>query len=249
MIIDSFRKQRLLILYLSLIASILLLLLRNFFLPHSFNFTLLYSFLSISLKHNIFTDSTVYFLLLSLFSIILSLFSIHHFLKFFERYQYKAMVPLLINIFTLISLWGAHYPILFHDFYSHFREREAVVAMIKSGELQPNESQKIKLDNHILYNIYQMQLPPQYAYLSRGEKSGEINLVTDKDNNAKILVFFTKRGRFKGEPNYTALMYKLDKNISISHHIFGVGNLTYYVWLLDSVKINENWFWVDVIED
>jgi hypothetical protein len=31
--------------------------------------------------------------------------------------------------------------------------------MIKSGDLEPNESQRIKLDNHIRYKVYQMQLP------------------------------------------------------------------------------------------
>lgn len=249
MIRDNLRKRRLIILNSSLFISILLILVRSFFLPHSFNYTLLYSLLSISLNHSLFTP-TVYFLCLFIVFIVISIFSVQYFLQNFQRYQYKAIVLLLIILLTFVSLWLAQYPIILPDFYSHLREREAVVAMIKSGDLQPNESQRIKLDKHILYKVYQMQLPPQYAHLSKsGERGGEINIVAGQDNKAKIIVFFTSVGQFKGEPNYTAWMYRLDTGTSIEKHIFGVRNLTYYVWLLDSFKINQNWFWVDVIED
>jgi hypothetical protein len=249
MIKDNLRKQRLLILNSSLFISILLLIVRSLFLPHSLNYTLLYSLLSISFKHSLFTP-TVYFLCLLILFIIISIFSVQYFLQNFQRNQYKSIVLLLITLLTFISLWFAQYPIILPDFYSHLREREAVVAMIKSGDLQPNESQRIKLDKHILYKVYQMQLPPQYAHVSKsGERGGEINIVADKDNKAKIIVFFTSVGKFKGEPNYTAWMYRLDTGTSIEKHIFGVRNLTYFVWLLDSFKINQNWIWVDVIED
>ncbi|ARV61350.1 hypothetical protein BZZ01_24455 [Nostocales cyanobacterium HT-58-2] len=250
MIVNDLRKKRILILFLSLASSILLILIRSYFFPHSFNYTILYSILSLRLSNNILTDPSVYFLFLFTFFIIVSLFSIQYFLQFFERYQYKAIVPLLINILTLVSLWLGQYTVILPNFYFHLREHEAVVTMIKSGELQPNESQRIKLENHIPYKIYQMQLPPHYTHLSKsGERGGEINIVTDKDNKAKIAVFFTSIGKFKGEPNYTALMYRFDPQVSIENHIFGVKKMTYYVWLLDSLKINDNWFWVDVIED
>ncbi|BAY44700.1 hypothetical protein SAMD00079811_23010 [Scytonema sp. HK-05] len=249
MIRDNLRKQRLIILNSSLFISILLILVRSLFLPHSLNYTLLYSILSISLKHSLFTP-TVYFLCLLIVFIIISIFSVQYFLQNFQRNQYKSIVLLLITLLTFISLWLAQYPIILPDFYSLLREREAVVAMIKSGDLQPNESQRIKLDNHIRYKVYQMQLPPQYAHLSKsGERGGEINIVADQDKKAKIIVFFTSVGKFKGEPNYTAWMYRFDTGTSIENHIFGVKNLTYFVWLLDSFKINQNWFWVDVIED
>lgn len=246
---DNLRKRRLIILNSSLFISILLLYVRSLFLPHSFNYTLLYSLLSINLKHSLFTP-TIYFLFLFILFIVISIFSIQYFLQNFQRNQYKSIVLLLITLLTFISLWLAQFPIILPDFYFHFREREAVVAMIKSGNLQPNESQRIKLDNHISYKVYQMQLPLQYAHLSKsGERGGEINIVADQANKAKIIVFFTSVGQFKGEPNYTAWMYRLDTETSIENHIFGVKNLTYFVWLLDSFKINQNWFWVDVIED
>ena len=250
MIINNLRKRRLIILKLSIFISVFLISVRSLFLPHSLNYTLLYSLLSISLNYTTFTDKSAYFLCLFILFIVISIFCVQYFLQNFQRNQYKAIVLLLINLLTFISLWLAQYPIILPDFYSHLREREAVVAMIKSGDLQPNESQRIKLDNHIRYKVYQMQLPPQYANLSKsGERGGEINIVADEDNKAKIIVFFTSVGKFKGEPNYTAWMYRLDTGISIENHIFGVRNLTYFVWLLDSFKINQNWFWVDVIED
>jgi hypothetical protein len=31
--------------------------------------------------------------------------------------------------------------------------------------------------------------------------------------------------------------------------LFGVANLNFYIWLLESKQIKDNWFWVDLFED
>jgi hypothetical protein len=84
MIRDNLRKRRLIILNSSLFISVFLISVRSLFLPHSLNYTLLYSLLSISLNHTIFTDKSAYFLSLFILFIVISIFSVQYFLQNFS---------------------------------------------------------------------------------------------------------------------------------------------------------------------
>jgi len=241
-------KQQIILLNLSLLTSVLLLFLRWSFLPHSAQYTFLYSLNSFKSIDNLFTDKGVYFLLICIFFIGLSLFSFQYFLKGFKRYRYKALLPFLINLITILILVFMHRVVIFQDFHAHLGEREAIVAMINSGALKPNESQRIKrLDNlsHVLHKIYKVQLPSQYTHLSQGgTKGGEINIITNQNNLNKIIVFFTSID----DVNYTALLYKINTFTPIENYLFGVGDLKSYAWLLEAKQINDHWSWVDVVE-
>ena len=245
---SDLHKQQIILLNLSLLTSVILLFLRWSFLPHSAQYTLLYSLNSFKSINNLFGDKGTYFLLLSIVFITLSLLSVQYFLKEFKRYKYKAFLPFLINLFTIIVLLFMHKAVILQDFNAHLGEREAIVTMIKSGTLKPDESQRIKrLDNlsHVLHKIYKVQLPSQYTHLSRGgNKGGEINIITNQNNLNKIIVFFTS----VDEVNYTALLYRINTFTPIENYLFGVGDLKSYAWLLEAKQINDHWSWVDVVE-
>ncbi|MBR8837388.1 MAG: hypothetical protein DSM106950_26110 [Stigonema ocellatum SAG 48.90 = DSM 106950] len=249
MIQANLRNQQIILLNLSLVTSILLLLLRGSFLPHSVQYTFLSTLLSLKGNHDIFSVQSICFLLLATFFIILSLLSVQYFLKGFQRYKYKALLPLLINIFTIIVLLVMHKVFILQDFYSHVGEREEIVTMIASGTLKQNDSQRIKwFDNlsNVLHKIYKVQLPSQYTHLSEGgERSGEINIITNHNNQTKIIVFFTSIDDF----NYTAWLYKINPSTPIENYLFGVGNLKSYARLLQAKEVNDNWSWVDVVEN
>ena len=249
MIQVNLRNQQFILLNLSLVTSILLLWLRGSFLPHSAQYTFLYSIFSLKGNYDILSNKGIYFLLLGTFFLILSLLSVQYFLKGFKRYKYKALLPLLINIFTIIILVIMHNLVVLQDYYSHLGEREAIVTMIKSGTLKTDESQRIIwLDNisKVLHKIYKVQLPSQYSHLSQGgAKGGEINIITNKNNQTKMIMFFPSIGEF----NYTAWVYKINTSTPIENYLFGAGNLKSYARLLEAKQINDNWSWVDVIEN
>ncbi len=247
--VDLHRQQTLLV-NLSLLISVLLLFLRWSFFPHSSLYAFLYSLNSLkSSHHNVFLDQSIFFLLVWIAFLVLSFLSIHFLMKGFKRYKYKAVIPLAINIFTLVLLLVIHNLTVLQDYYSNVKDRDAVVTMIKSGKLKPDDSQRItRLDNlnHVLHKIYKLQLPSQYTDLSQGGgKGGEINIITNKKDQTKIIVFFTSFDKV----NYTAWLYKLNPLTPIENYLFGVGNLKSYAWLLETKQINDHWSWVDVVEN
>jgi hypothetical protein len=78
------------------------------------------------------------------------------------------------------------YVVVLPDFYANLKEREAVVAQITSGQLVPQESQRIEVPlvpDHP-YKIYNLTLPSKYTHLSKGRKSdGDINILVDEKTN------------------------------------------------------------------
>jgi hypothetical protein len=246
MIKVNLQKQPNLLVNLSLLIGALLFCLRWSFLPHSTQYTLLYSLNSLKAKsHNIFLDRGIFFVLLCFICFILLFLSFQVFLKGFKRHKYKAALPLVVNIVTLISLVLIHNIAVIQDYYAHEKDRGAVVSMIKAGELRQNDSQRVKsLDNlnHVLHKIYKVQLPSQYTHLSDG---GDINIITDKNGQNKIIVFFNSIEN----ANYTGWLYKINSITPIENYLFGVGNLKSYAWLLEAKQINDHWSWVDVIEN
>ncbi|MDF5726545.1 MAG: hypothetical protein PUP92_00530 [Rhizonema sp. PD38] len=246
------RIQQTILLNLSLATGVLLLILRGLFLPHSAQYTLLYSLNSLKLNYTTFIDKGFYFLLALIFFLILLMLSFRYALEELsrsKRFKYKAILPFLVNIFTVALLLVIHNIVVLHNFYSHAGERGSIVKMIESGILKPNDSQQMKwLDNinNVLHKIYEFQLPSQYTELSEsGTKRGEINIVTNKDNMNKVIVFFTSRE----QQNYTALLYKLNYSTPIENYLFGVGNIKSDISILEIKQINDNWSWVDVIEN
>ncbi len=248
MIKISLQKQQLVILSLSLLTSVLLLLLRVSFLPHSTQYIFLHSLNSLKLSPLTLIHKEFYFLVLCLIFLSLLFLSLEFLLKEFKRYKYKASLPLIINLCTIILFLFIQDIVISQDFNSNLEARKAVVTMIKSGSLQQNESQRVaRLDNlnRVLHKVYKLELPTQYSHVSQSRnKPGQINLITNRNNENKMIVFFTSMSDF----NYTAWVYKMNANIPIENYLFGVGDLKSYAWLLDTKQVNDNWSWVDVVE-
>jgi hypothetical protein len=70
-----------------------------------------------------------------------------------------------------------------------------------------------------------------------------------KQISRKWLFFFNGFNSFGGSPAYTAFVYKAKTNSISERDFFGVGNLGYTMWLLESKQIKDNWFWVDLFEN
>lgn len=246
------RKQQIILLSLSLAISACVLLVRGSFLPHSLAYVIV---LIMSFYYELFIPLSflnlhfIWFITIA-FSILIIWSFVHCFVAF-KRYRYKALIPFLANTFTVIVMLFMQYPVVLPNFHLNLSDREAVVAMVNSGKLIPQESDKIKIliPKHP-YRVYKMKLPSKYAHLSHGvEEDGEINVLFDQDDRAKMVVFFNTVGRLKGQPDYTAFVYKPNAD-KISHEdIFGVANLQFYVGILEEKKLKDNWFWVDVWED
>jgi hypothetical protein len=237
--------------YLSLGISACVFWLRVSCLPHSFMYLILSDIAPIFYIFKL----PGFFSLRVIFLVFLGLivYSLFHGFRAFNQYKYKAFLPLVINLFTVIVLLYMQYIVVLPDFYANLKEREAVVAQITSGQLTPKESERIEvplLPNHH-YKIYNLTLPSKYTHLSKGRKAdGEINIVVDdKTNRPEMIVFFNGFGSFKDQPIYTAFVYKANTNPISERDLFGVANLNFYVWLLESQKIKDNWFWVDLFED
>ncbi|MEW6493100.1 MAG: hypothetical protein AB1589_11420 [Cyanobacteriota bacterium] len=250
MIALSLRRQQLIFVYLSLAISAWVLWLKISFLPHSLMYIIIYVMSPIFNKFSLpglYSIPTTFGVFFTLF-----ICSLVHGSSAFKQYKYKAFLPLIINILTVIAILFMQYAIVLPDFYANFKERETVIAQIISGQLIPEEPQRIQIPipNHP-YKIYNMMLPSKYAHLSKGrEPDGEINILVDQKINKPIMVvFFNTFSRFRWEPNYTAFIYKTDSEQIRQQKLFGVGNLNYYIWLLEGQKIKNNWFWVDLFED
>jgi hypothetical protein len=244
------REQWQIFTYLSLAISACVTCLRIFFLPHSLMYFCLAIILPI-IKWNNFPFFPIFPIIL-LFFLGLILYSLFYGFRAFNQYKYKAFLLLGINLFTVIVLLFMQYVVVLPDFYINLKAREAVVAQLTSGQLKPNESQRIKIPaipDHP-YKVYNLTLPSHYTYLSKGIKSnGEINvLVNEKTNQPEVVVFFNSFGGIK-RGNYTAFVYKAKSN-SIDHQdLFGVASLDFSLWLLESKQIKDNWFWVDAFDD
>jgi len=245
------REQQQSFIYLSLGISAWVLFLRISSLPHSLMYTVLHLFFSI---HTIIPlPGIISIPIIFLIFPGLIIYSLYHGLRAFKQYKYKAFLPLAINLFTVIVLLFIQYVVVLPDFYANLKEREAVVAQITSGQLTPKESQRIEvpmIPDHP-YKIYKLTLPPKYTHLSKGRKvDGEINILLDeKTSQPEMVVFFNSFGSFRNQPIYTAFVYKVKANSISQQDLFGVANLNFYIWLLESKQIKDNWFWVDLFED
>lgn len=244
------REQWQIFIYLSLAISACVFCLRIFFLPHSLMYFYIAT-ISPTLKWNYF-PSFPSFLIILLFFLGLILYCLFYGFRAFNQYKYKAFVPLTINIFTVIVLLFMQYVVVLPDFYINLKAREAVVAQLTSGQLKPQKSQRIKVSSipNNPYKVYNLTLPTNYTYLSKGIKSnGEINvLVNEKTNQPEVVVFFNSFGGIN-ERDYTAFVYKAKGGSINQQDLFGVANLDFDLWLLESKKIKDNWFWVDSFDD
>ena len=237
--------------YLSLGISAWVLWLRISGLPHSLMYTILdliFPKYTVVPLPGIIIIPTIF-----LFFLGLTVYSLSHGFRAFKQYKYKAFLPLAINLFTVIVLLFMQYVVVLPNFYANLKEREAVVAQITSGQLTPKESQRIEvpmIPDHP-YKIYNLTLPSKYSHLSKGRgEDGEINILVDENTSQpEMVVFFNSFGSFRNQPIYTAFVYKAKANSISQQDLFGVANLNFYIWLLESKQIKDNWFWVDLFED
>ena len=245
------REQQQSFTYLSLGISAFVLWLRISYLPHSLMYIIIYAIspiFAIVPLPGLLSIPIIFLVFLGLI-----VYSYSYGLKALNQYKYKSFLPLAINLFTVIVLLFMQYVVVLPDFYANLKERKAIVAQITSGQLVPKDSQIIEVPlvpDHP-YKIYNLTLPSKYTHLSKGRKSdGEINILVDKKTSQpEMVVFFNSFDSLEGEPNYTAFVYSAEANSISQQDLLGVANLNLGIWLLESKKIKQNWFWVDLFED
>jgi len=99
-----------------------------------------------------------------------------------QKLKYKAFIPLTINLVTFIMVFTIPFTsiMLYLDFKFNMDEREEVVEMVKSKELESNDLN----DDRIII------LPEEYEHLSKG--GGEI--IIERDRGKLKIFFYTYRG-------------------------------------------------------
>jgi len=127
--------------------------------------------------------------------LIIIIWSIFYWITNFKDKKMYAMIPLIINIITIISIMFIPFKdiMLKLDFETHYNERVSIVDMVKSGELR----------NDTAYRHDLIQLPEEFKHLSKG--GGEISVY--KDNNTTEILFYTFRGILD---NFSGFVYAED---------------------------------------
>ena len=128
-----------------------------------------------------------------------------------------------------------HEYILLPDFYFNLKARATVVSMVKSDALIANKTQirEAFTNSPVTDNkFYAIELPSQYRHLSRGFKDRrEIEVVTDREDKVKMIVFYTSTGQSRGQTDYTAFIYSSAENPRLRKELFGVGGCDYLMIL------------------
>lgn len=162
------KKRNSIVLYFSIVSSVLFILI-NIFRWHLIEiFTV---FLEPFLE--------LFIVLVFLISMILS---IVYFIRNVRKERYRSIIPFSISIITILIIWFVPFTniILEIDFKMNLKDREKVVSMIQTGELVPD----------ISYNESLITLPKGYAHLSKG--GGQV--VVEREGEKLKVLFFTFRG-------------------------------------------------------
>lgn len=155
----------------------------------------------------------IIFLIISILSIIYLGFKFH-------KLKYKAIIPLAINIITLIIVFTVPFTsiMLYLDFKFNMDERKEVVEMVKSRELEPN----------VLNNDSLIRLPERYEHLSKG--GGEI--IVERDKGKLKIFFYTYRGILD---NFSGFAYISDDSKLSSKDFYGD--------FKEIKKKSDHWYW------
>lgn len=146
--------------------------------------------------------------------------SVIYFIKNIYKMKYKAVLPLVINLITIVIVFFVPFTsiIISLDFNLNLEDREKIISMVQSGELK-SES---------LYGYNLIQLPEEYKHLSKG--GGEIFI--EKDGDTLKIFFYTFRGILD---NFSGFAYISD-NSELSQTDFN-GDFD------QIIKKREHWFW------
>lgn len=254
----NFISRKILIL-LSVTLSIVILLLRILTLPHSLEYAItmgitpaFFSRFSFHIFRVVGQTEIPGYYWDNLVAVTIPAFSLVFILSFFEFKERQDKLPLLINIITIIVFMFMHEYVLLPDFFLNLKARATVVSMVKTDTLLANKTQirEAFTNSQVTDNkFYAIKLPSQYKHLSRGFKDrGEIEVITDREDKVKMIVFYTSTGKSRGQTDYTAFIYSSADNPRLYKELFGVGGCDYLI-ILDAKKLTNNWFWVDLYND
>ncbi|MBD1923628.1 hypothetical protein H6F77_21500 [Microcoleus sp. FACHB-831] len=173
-----------------------------------------------------------------------------YFLNKHRRHLSKAIPILAINLLTLWIILSPNDFIVLPDFFLNLKDRQAAVELVLTKYSRDNKVSGIRM-GYVPY--VEIELPPQYSHLSQGFNINGgilINLdepiYSDGSENAKIIIF-TNYIDIEGK-KFSAFIYRTDTVDRIPEwQLETLADIT-YVWILETKKLTNHWFWVEVIK-
>ena len=156
-------------------------------------------------------------LIISVIFLAVLVWSIIYLGKNVRKLKYRALLPMGINLITLIIVIFVPFTNISCDldFKLNLNDREKIVSMIQSGELKS-------------YGKRLIQLPDEYKHLSKG--GGEI--AVEQDGETYKIFFYTFRGILD---NFSGFAY-ISNDSELLHEDF---NGDFH----QIIKKREHWFW------
>jgi hypothetical protein len=171
------------------------------------------------------------------FTSLVVIWSSLYFLNKHRRHLSKAIPILTINLLTLGIILSINDFIVLPDFFLNLKDRQAAVELVLTN---------LSLDNKIDGPYVEIELPPQYSHLSQGfDINGGIAINLDESGKAEMIIFTNYIGRRK----YSAFIYTTETVNEIwGGELRGLADISDpYVWILETKKLTNHWFWVDVV--
>ena len=143
--------------------------------------------------------------------------NIVHIIRSVRREKFRAFIPFAISIITILIILFVPLTNIAvgWDFRANLKDREEVVAMIKTENLVSNK--------HLI------SLPKEYSHLSQG--GGEI--IVEREGDSLKVFFFTFRGMLSGNNGF--IYVSDDSEIQSSD---------FRMILVKVKRLKENWYWV-----
>ncbi|MBD1923630.1 hypothetical protein H6F77_21510 [Microcoleus sp. FACHB-831] len=182
-----------------------------------------------------------------LFTSLVVIWSSLYFLNKHRRHLSKAIPILTINLLTLGIILSINDFIVLPDFFLNLKDRQAAVELLLTNYSRDNEVSGIKMGYFPYFRGVEIELPPQYSHLSQGFNiNGGVAVNLDESGKAKMIIFTNYIGRRK----YSAFIYTTEAVNEIwGPELRGLADISEpYVWILETKKLTNHWFWVDVVK-
>ncbi|MBD1923629.1 hypothetical protein H6F77_21505 [Microcoleus sp. FACHB-831] len=188
------------------------------------------------------------------FTCIASIWSSLYFLNKHRRHLSKAIPILAINLLTLGIILSINDFIVLPDFFLNLKDRQAAVELLLTNYARDNEVSGRGM-GYVPY--VEIELPPQYRHLSQGFNiKGAILINLDNPRNTPIsldgsenakAIIFTNYIDIKGK-KFSAFIYRTDTVDKIPEWQLQTLADIAYVWILETKKLTNHWFWVEVVK-
>jgi hypothetical protein len=178
------------------------------------------------------------------FTSLVVIWSSLYFLNKHRRHSSKAIPILVINLLTLRIILSPNDFIVLPDFFLNLKDRQAAVELVLTSSSRDNKLSGIRMG---YFPGVEIELPPQYSHLSQGFNiKGGVAVNLDGSGKAKMIIFTN----YIGSKKYSAFIYTTETVNKIwGMELRGLADISNtYVWILETKKLTNHWFWVDVVK-